>query len=99
VRLTVTEAQNRWLEVLELVSSGERVEISENETVVAVLIRPDQLRARAKTQTMIAAEETLETLNIFRAAPMNRHPQGISSERVESLTRELREERDNDWSS
>jgi antitoxin (DNA-binding transcriptional repressor) of toxin-antitoxin stability system len=99
MKLTVIEAQRRWLEIIERVRSGEEVEISEDGVVIGLLIRPNPFRTRVRTATIIAAEDTLSVLNALRSEPTKQSVQGISPERAESLTRALREERDNDWSS
>ena len=71
---------------------GEEVTLTRHGQAVAVLVRPDTLRARRDSDVVAAAERLKQELEAARGEPLPRR--GISVAKAERRVRELRAERD-----
>lgn len=86
--MTVSEARAGLPGVIELVLSGEEVTLTRHGRAVAVVVRPDALRARRADAALAAAEEIhdlLEAARAGRAGPAG----GISPPRAEELVADI----------
>ena len=70
--LTVSEARAALPEILDRVRAGEEVTITRHGLPVAVVVRPDVLRARRADQALAAAERVRDLLARGRATPRAR---------------------------
>jgi antitoxin (DNA-binding transcriptional repressor) of toxin-antitoxin stability system len=96
LNMTVTEARSNLRQALEHIKNGEEVELSQNGTVIAVMIHPDKLRTRIRTVNTMAADALLANLRRGRsasAAPRKLTP-SLSLERAMELERDVRAGRD-----
>ena len=96
LNMTVTEARSNLRQALEHVKNGEEVELSQNGTVIAVMVHPDKLRTRIRTVNTVAADALLANLRRGRSAsalPRKLTP-SLSSERAMELERDVRAGRD-----
>ncbi|HUZ43242.1 MAG TPA: type II toxin-antitoxin system prevent-host-death family antitoxin [Acidimicrobiales bacterium] len=87
--MTVSEARAGLPEVIELVLSGEEVTLTRHGQAVAVVVRPDALRARRAGAVLTAAEDIHDLLEAARAGRV-RPAAGISPERAEELVADVR---------
>jgi antitoxin (DNA-binding transcriptional repressor) of toxin-antitoxin stability system len=87
--VTVGEALAALPELLDRVSAGEELTISRDGEPVAVVIRPDVLRARRVDEACAAAYQLHSLLADSRAARLSANP-AMSEARAESLLAELR---------
>lgn len=86
---TVSEARAHLPELLTRVDGGEEVTITRHGRPVAVLVRPDVLRARHAPAALADAERVHELLAAARAAPLPASG-GLTAARAEELIREIR---------
>lgn len=96
LNMTVTEARSNLRQALEHVKNGEDVELSQNGTVIAVMVHPDKLHSRIRTVNTVAADALLTTLRRGRLAatsPRTLTP-SLSSARAVDLERDVRAGRD-----
>jgi prevent-host-death family protein len=93
VRVSVSEARGKLPELLARVGEGEEVTLTRHGVPVAVLVRPDALRAR-RAEALFQKAEELHTMMIeARGKPLS--PRGVlSAERAEELIAEIRRDRD-----
>ena len=88
----VTAARAALADILELVASGEEVELTRHGHPVAVIVRPDRLRARR------AGDALLESTRLRARLEQARDGVGtagqLTPERAEELIAELRRDRD-----
>ena len=90
--MTVSEARAALPELLTRVEEGEEVTITRHGRAVAVLVRPDALRTRARA-ALQGAERVHELLAAAAAAPQP-GPPGLTADRAEQLISEIRAGRD-----
>ena len=87
-RIPATEARATLPDLLDRVDRGEEIEISRHGKVVAVMVRPDALRARRADRAFAAAAAVREAVARGRSAPIARR--GLSADRAEELVSQLR---------
>jgi antitoxin (DNA-binding transcriptional repressor) of toxin-antitoxin stability system len=90
--LTVSQARASLPELLTRVEEGEEVTITRHGRAVAVLVRPDVLRARAH----VVIEDALRIHELLAGAAAAALPseQGLTEERAEELIAGIRAGRD-----
>jgi len=90
--LTVSQARASLPELLTRVEQGEEVTITRHGRAVAVLVRPDVLRARAH----VVIDDALRIHELLAGAAAAALPaeHGLSEERAEELIAEIRAGRD-----
>jgi prevent-host-death family protein len=91
--VTVSEARASLPQLLDRVIAGEEVTITRRGKPVAVVVRPDALRARRAAQAFAGAQEVRELLERARRTPLAAEG-SIRPEWGEELVRELRAGRD-----
>lgn len=87
--MTVTEARAALPDVLDRVAAGEEVVITRHGRPVAVVVRPDTLRARRAGTTLDAATALAALVDAGRESPWVPAP-GLTSERADALVAEIR---------
>ena len=96
--IRTTEARAALPELLDRVERGEEVTITRHGRAVAVLVRPDTLRARRHADAALAAASDLQRrLGAAReGAPPNgdEHRGALTPERAEELVADVRAARD-----
>ncbi len=90
--MTVSQARAALPELLTRVEDGEEVTITRHGRAVAVLVRPDVMRARAHVVIDDAAR-IHELLDVAAAAELPEEP-GLTAARAEELIRAIRADRD-----
>lgn len=90
--MTVSEARAALPRILDRVAAGEEVTITRHGTPVAVVVRPDSLRARRADAAFAAAAAVHEVLGRSRKEPLPVRP-ALSAERAEALLVEARQAR------
>lgn len=90
-RISVSTARQTLPEQLDRVEAGEEVSITRHGRVVAVLVRPDVLKARRASKVWDEAERIAGLLDSTRSEPMQRPV--ISPERAEELVDAVRDAR------
>jgi antitoxin (DNA-binding transcriptional repressor) of toxin-antitoxin stability system len=88
----VSEARAKLPQVLLLVEAGDEVVLTRHGRDVAVIVRPDALRARRASHALDAAAEVRQRLDAARRAPLP--ADGLSPAAAEALVRKIRAERD-----
>jgi antitoxin (DNA-binding transcriptional repressor) of toxin-antitoxin stability system len=91
--MTVTEARAALPDVLDRVTAGEEVVITRHGRPVAVMIRPDALRARRAGAALEAATAIAAQVDAGRRAPWM-PVAGLTEERADDLVAEIRAGRD-----
>ena len=91
--ITVSEARAGLPELLSRVDSGEEITITRHGRPVAVLVRPDVLRARRAGAVLDDADRIHELLTQAAAADLPAGP-GLTAQRAEELIAEIRAGRD-----
>lgn len=82
--MTASQARAALPEILDRVMAGEEVTITRHGTAVAVIVRPDAMRARRADEALADAERLREILENGRAADLgNATP--IAGDRAEEL--------------
>lgn len=89
---TVSEARATLPALLARVADGEEVTLTRHGLPVAVLVRPDALRARRAGPALVAARELHDRIEAARHRPMS--PPGLAPGRAEELVEQLRADRD-----
>lgn len=90
--MTVSEARATLPALLSRVEAGEEVTLTRHGRAVAVLVRPDALRARRADRAMRATQELRDLLEEVRHEPLSRG--GLPPGRADELVREIRADRD-----
>lgn len=90
--MTVSEARAALPQVLDRVVAGEEVTITRHGKPVAVVVRPDSLRARRAGAAFAAAATVGAALERSRKQPLGVRPT-LSLERAEALAAETRQAR------
>ncbi|MGQ0464176.1 MAG: type II toxin-antitoxin system Phd/YefM family antitoxin [Sporichthyaceae bacterium] len=93
MEMTVSAARSSLPRVLELVENGEEVTLTRHGRPVAVVIRPDLLRARRLKDAMAGAQQVADLLERGRSIAIDMDG-GIPAGRAEELVRQIREDRD-----
>lgn len=93
VSRTASEARATLPELLTRVSRGEDVTITRHGHVVAMLVRPDSLRARRGHRALADAEAIHEIVANATVAPLP-EAAALTTERAEELIAQIRAERD-----
>ncbi len=86
--MTVSEARAELPELLTRVEGGEEVTITRHGRVVAVVVRPDVLRARRRTAVADRAGLVHDLLAEARGTALA--PAGLSADRAEELVSQIR---------
>ena len=90
--LSVSEARAILPEVLDRVERGEEITITRHGRPVAVLLRPDAVRARRAEQVVERARELAELISTARARPL---PEAaVGPERAQEWVDAVRLDRD-----
>ncbi|MBA2282318.1 MAG: type II toxin-antitoxin system Phd/YefM family antitoxin [Actinomycetota bacterium] len=87
--MSVTEARAALPEILDRVLAGEEVTITRNGTAVAVVVRPDILRARRADEALAAAARLRELLETGRSRPLDDGP-ALANDRADQLVEDVR---------
>ncbi len=90
--LSVSEARAALPRLLDRVSAGDEVTITRHGKPVAVLVRPDTLRARRAEEALATAQRVREAMERGRLSPLAARP-ALRPERAEALLDELRSSR------
>lgn len=91
--MTVSEARAALPQVLDLVERGEEVTLTRHGRAVAVVVRPDLLRARRLTDATTRAQQVADLLVQGRATAIDMDG-GTDPGRAEELVRQIRADRD-----
>ena len=91
--MTVSEARAALPEILDRVSAGDEVTLTRHGQPVAVIVRPDTLRARRADEAFATAATVRDLLERGRRAPLNDRPQ-LSRARADELIAEVSAGRD-----
>ena len=87
--MTVSEAWAALLQLLDRVGAGEEVTITRHGKPVAVLVRPDALRARRADEALAVAAAVGEALELGRQSPLAPRP-ALRPARADALIEEIR---------
>jgi antitoxin (DNA-binding transcriptional repressor) of toxin-antitoxin stability system len=87
--MTVSEARAVLTHVLDRVIAGEEVTLTRHGAPVAVVVRPDVLRARRSDDALAAAERVRDVLEQARTRPLPAHPT-VAAVRAEELIADVR---------
>jgi antitoxin (DNA-binding transcriptional repressor) of toxin-antitoxin stability system len=91
--MTVSEARAALPEILNRVAEGEEVTITRHGRAVAVIVRPDVMWSRSRSEEVLAEADRLEDL--LRAAAESPLPtRGLTEEYAEELIAAIRADRD-----
>ena len=86
--MSVSQARAALPEILDRVVAGEEVTITRHGKAVAVVVRPDSLRARRADRALVDAERLRDLLKRGRAASLSDAP-AVSDELAERLVAEV----------
>lgn len=89
----ISEARARLPELIDEVEAGAEIILTRHGKQVAVLVRPDLLRARARSTAFADAARLRERITRARHEQLHSNA-GISPERAEELIAEIRADRD-----
>ena len=89
--ITVSTARQTLPQQLDRVEAGEEVSITRHGRVIAVLVRPDVLKARRADKALSEADRIARLLDSARSGPLPRPI--ISPERAEELIKAVRDGR------
>ena len=87
--MTVSEARAVLPQLLDRVGAGEEVTITRHGKAVAVLIRPDALRARRADRALAEADMIRDALERGRRSPLSAKP-AIAQKRGKALAQEVK---------
>ncbi|MGA3362538.1 MAG: type II toxin-antitoxin system prevent-host-death family antitoxin [Solirubrobacteraceae bacterium] len=87
--MSVSEARTALHDLLERVAVGEEVTITRHGQPVAVVVRPDVLRARRADSALAAAAAVAETIAAARRSPFP-PPAALTAERAQELIAAVR---------
>jgi antitoxin (DNA-binding transcriptional repressor) of toxin-antitoxin stability system len=87
--MTVSEARAAITDVIDRVIEGEEVTLTRHGKPVAVVVRPDALRARRADDALAAAERVRDVLERGRTEPL-RAPPTVDAKRAEALAADVR---------
>jgi antitoxin (DNA-binding transcriptional repressor) of toxin-antitoxin stability system len=86
--MSVSQARAALPEILDRVLAGEEVTITRHGEAVAVIVRPDAMRARRADRALADAERLRDLLHRGRVASLSDAP-AVSGERAERLVAEV----------
>jgi antitoxin (DNA-binding transcriptional repressor) of toxin-antitoxin stability system len=87
--LTISEARAALPELLGRVEDGEEITITRHGRAVAVMVRPDVLRARRAGRVLADADEIHQLLSSARSRPLT-DAGGLTAERADELIADVR---------
>lgn len=87
--MSVSEARAALPEILDRVLAGEEVTITRHGEAVAVVVRPDTLRARRADEALAAAQRVRDLLERGRTHGLPKRPT-LTTERAEDLIKDVR---------
>lgn len=87
--VTVSEARAALPQLLNRVLAGEEVTITRHGAPVAIVVRPDRLRARSAEEVLATAEELRDVIEQGRSSRLRRRP-ALTPERAEALAADVR---------
>jgi antitoxin (DNA-binding transcriptional repressor) of toxin-antitoxin stability system len=87
--LTISEARAALPELLSRVEDGEEITITRHGRVVAVMVRPDVLRARRADRVLADAEQVHHVLSTARSTPLPAAGE-VTVDRAEELIADIR---------
>ena len=87
--MTVSQARAALPQVVDRVLAGEEVTLTRHGKPVAVVVRPDALRARRADEALAAAERVRDVLEGGRATALRPRP-SLGADRAEELLAEVR---------
>jgi prevent-host-death family protein len=87
--MTASEARAALPQILDRVLAGEEVTLTRHGKAVAVVVRPDMLRARRADEALAAAERVRELLERGRTSPLRARP-ALNKKQGEALAAEVR---------
>lgn len=87
--MSVSEARAALPRILKLVDAGDEVTLTRHGQPVAVIVRPDALRARRAGAALVAADAVSQALHDARRAPLSASPM-LTSERADELVADVR---------
>lgn len=90
--ISVTNARASWSDIIDRVAAGDEVTITRHGHPVAVVLRPDAVRARRADNAYRQARELRESLERARHEPIP--TSGLTVEYAEELIKEIRKGRD-----
>jgi prevent-host-death family protein len=90
--ISVSEARAALPDVITRVVNGEEITLTRHGVPVAVMVRPDMLRARRATPAMVAADRVRTLLDDGRLESLATQP-SIAAERADELVAEVRRSR------
>jgi prevent-host-death family protein len=93
--LTVSEARAVLPQLLDRVTAGEEVTITRHGKPVAVLVRPDSLRARRAEEALASARQIGDALERGRRSPLPTRPT-LNQDRADALIEDIRAGRSGD---
>lgn len=82
--LTISEARAALPELLSRVEDGEEITITRHGRAVAVMVRPEALRARRADRILADAERIHQVISAARGTPLT-PAAGMTAERAEEL--------------
>ena len=89
--MTVSQARAALPAILDSVEAGEEVTITRHGRPVAIVVRPEALRARRNGPAQDLAHDVADAIDRARNAPLRR--EGPSASRADELVDELRADR------
>lgn len=87
--MSVSTARSELHKLLDAVERGEEVTLTRHGSAVAVVVRPDLLRARRADAVFATAAHVAELVAAGRNRPLS-DDRGISADRAEELVAEVR---------
>ncbi len=87
--MTISEARARLPELVDRIGRGEEVTITRHGRPVAVIVRPDTLRARRATEVLETAERIHDVLERGRRTPLSK-TQPLTADQAEELVAHVR---------
>lgn len=87
--MTASEARAALPEILDRVLAGEEVTLTRHGKAVAVVVRPDMLRARRADEALAAAERVRDLLAEARASGLRARPT-LTEKQGEALVNDVR---------
>jgi antitoxin (DNA-binding transcriptional repressor) of toxin-antitoxin stability system len=91
--MSISEARAALPRVVDLVIAGHEITLTRHGKPVAVIVRPDALRARRAEAAFAAAAEIRAMLEKARHTKLDDAP-GLTNEQAEALIAEIRADRD-----
>ena len=91
--MTVSEARAALPEILNRVAEGEEVTITRHGRAVAVIVRPDIMWSRSRSEQVLAEADKLHEL-LQEAAESELPARGLTEEYAEELIAAIRADRD-----